>query len=128
MYLGLKPWRDEYKTMGLAPYGNPRYCIAQMRRIIRSNPREPLEFENRISLFIQMKLRTMLSGQRFDNIAASVSSILRICSSFGSGQQLESWMCTKLRLGRIFLNVKANKRIIEMPEVEDAFFLSGCRS
>ena len=27
IHLGLKPWQDEYKTMGLAPYGQPEKCI-----------------------------------------------------------------------------------------------------
>jgi carbamoyltransferase len=123
VYLGLKPWRDEYKTMGLAPYGNPSYCIRQMRRIIRSNPRQPLEFENRISPFIQMKLRTMLSGQRFDNIAASVQQHLEDLLIFWIRTAIKKLDVHKIACsGGIFLNVKANKRIIEMPEVEDAFF------
>lgn len=123
VYLGLKPWRDEYKTMGLAPYGNPNYCIAQMRRIIRSNPKEPLEFENRISPLAQMKLRTMLSGQRFDNIAASVQQHLEDLLTFWIRTAIRKLDVHKIACsGGIFLNVKANKRITEMPEVEDAFF------
>jgi len=122
VHLGLRPWEDEYKTMGLAPYGNPKPCVSAMRRIIRLNPNAPLEFENRISPFIQSKLQTMLTRQRFDNIAAAAQ------------QHLEDLLVTWLRnatrqfdihrivcSGGVFLNVKANKRIIEMPEVEDFF-------
>ena len=123
VYLGLKPWYDEYKTMGLAPYGNPKRCINEIRRTIRLNPKKPLEFENRISPFIQSKLKTMLSGQRFDNIAAAAQQHLE--------ELLVAWIRTAVAKsdihkvvcsGGIFLNVKANKKIMEMPEVEDAFF------
>ena len=52
VYLGLRPWFDEYKTMGLAPYGNPKYCYSQMRRLIRINQKSALEFKNTISPLI----------------------------------------------------------------------------
>ena len=122
VHLGLKAWQDEYKTMGLAPYGNPKYCMSAMKRIIRLNPNHPLEFENRISPFIYSKLQTMLSRQRFDNIAAAAQEHLE--------DLLVAWVRNAIRkfkvnrvvcAGGIFLNVKANKRILEMPEVEDLF-------
>ena len=36
-YLGFPHYGDEYKVMGLAPYGEPRY-LAQMREIVRLEP------------------------------------------------------------------------------------------
>jgi carbamoyltransferase len=36
-YLGFPHYGDEYKVMGLAPYGEPRY-LAQMRRIVELKP------------------------------------------------------------------------------------------
>ena len=122
VHLGLKPWQDEYKTMGLAPYGNPKACLSAMRRIIRLKPNAPLEFENTISPFIQTKLQTMLSRQRFDNIAAAAQLHLE--------DLLVTWVRNAIRqfdihrvvcAGGVFLNVKGNKKIMEMPEVEDFF-------
>jgi len=122
VYLGLRAWQDEYKTMGLAPYGNPKYCINAMRRIIRINPKKPLEFENKISPFIQSKLQSMLSRQRFDNIAAAAQQHLE--------DLLVAWVKNAIKKlgvrrivcsGGVFLNVKANKRIMEIPEVEEMF-------
>ena len=122
VHLGLKPWQDEYKTMGLAPYGHPEKCISQMRRIIKVNQKNPLEFENTISPFLQPKLQTLLYHQRFDHIAAAAQLHLE--------ELLESWIRASIQkfdthkvacAGGIFLNVKANKRIMEMPEVEDLF-------
>ena len=122
VHLGLKPWQDEYKTMGLAPYGNPKTCLSAMRRIIRLNQNAPLTFENKISPFIQTKLQTMLNRQRFDNIAAAAQQHLE--------DLLVTWVRNAITMfdihrvvcsGGVFLNVKANKRIMEMPEVEDFF-------
>lgn len=122
VYLGLKPWQDEYKTMGLAPYGQPEKCIRQMKRIIRINPKNPLEFENTISPFLQNKLQTLLRRQRFDNVAAAAQQYLE--------EMLETWVKTAIKqlninkvacAGGIFLNVKANKRIREISDVEDLF-------
>jgi carbamoyltransferase len=122
VYLGLKPWQDEYKTMGLAPYGNPKRCISSMRRIIRLNPKMPLEFENRISPFIQSKLNMMLSGQRFDNIAAAAQQHLEDLLVNWIRKAIEKFDVHKIACsGGVFLNVKANKRIIEMDEVEGLF-------
>jgi len=122
VHLGLRAWQDEYKTMGLAPYGNPKPCMPAMKRIIRLNPNSLLEFENRISPFIYSKLQTMLSKQRFDNIAAAAQEYLE--------HLLVVWIRNAIRklkvnrvvcAGGVFLNVKANKKILEMPEVEDLF-------
>lgn len=122
VHLGLKPWQDEYKTMGLAPYGQPEKCIRQMQRIIKVNPKNPLEFKNIISPFLQPKLQTLLYHQRFDHIAAAAQQHLE--------DLLVAWVKTATQqfdthkiacAGGIFLNVKANKKIREMPEVEDIF-------
>ena len=65
----------------------------------------------------------MLARQRFDNIAAAAQEYLE--------ELLTKWVRTAIAktgihkiacAGGIFLNVKANKRIAEMEEVEDAFF------
>ena len=122
-HLGLKPWHDEYKTMGLAPYGKPQRLIEEMRRIIILNPQRPLEFKNTISPFIKTKLRTMLCGKRFDDIAAAAQLHLE--------ELLVSWIRKAIELtgirkiacaGGIFLNIKANKKICEIQEIEEAFF------
>jgi len=129
-YLGMKPWDHEYKTMGLAPYGDPKYCIEHVRKIIRVNPRRPLELQNTLGAYcrhVQPKLKKMLEGQRFDNIAAATQLHFE--------QLITAWIRNAIKKtnlhkiacsGGLFLNVKANKQIIEMPEVGDAFFYPAC--
>jgi carbamoyltransferase len=122
VHLGLKPWEDEYKTMGLAPYGQPERCIRQIRRIIRISPKNSLEFENTISPFLPAKLQTLLYHQRFDHIAAAVQKYLEELLVAWIGTAIHQFDVHKIACaGGIFLNVKANKRIREMPEVEDLF-------
>ncbi len=125
-YLGMKPWEHEFKLMGMAPYGKSEYCIDQIRKIIRINPKKPLEFQNTIGacgVYIQKKLIKMLAGQRFDNISAA-------CQLYFD-ELMEKWVRAAVKktgihdvmfAGGSALNVKANKVIREMSEVDSAFF------
>lgn len=125
-YLGMKRWEHEYKVMGLAPYGRPEYCVREMEKIIRINPSSPLEFQNTIGACgtqVQKKLRKLLAGQRFDNVAAAAQKhfenlVTRWVKNAVEAAGIHSIACS----GGSFLNVKANKLIREMQEVESAFF------
>jgi carbamoyltransferase len=125
-YLGLKPWDHEYKVMGLAPYGKPEYCIDQIRKIIDANSRNPLQFHNRIGAYcqgVQPKLRKLLIGQRFDNIAAATQLWFEeLITAWISHAIEKTGVHNIVCAGGLFLNVKANKKIVEMPQVEDVFF------
>ncbi len=125
-FLGLVPWDHEYKVMGLAPYGKPEYSIDHVKKIIGVNPKNPLEFQNRVRAYcggVQSKLRKLLAGQRFDNIAAATQLWFEELMVGWIRHAVEKTEVHKIVCaGGLFLNVKANKRIVEMPEVEDAFF------
>jgi len=125
-YLGMKPWDHEYKVMGLAPYGKPELCIKKMEKIIRINPKNPLEFKNTFRSYLksmQPKLYKLLKYERFDNIAAA-------CQAYYE-ELFTTWVKNAIKktdihlvafAGGNILNVKANKRVLEMEEVDDAFF------
>jgi carbamoyltransferase len=129
-YLGMKRWEHEYKVMGLAPYGRADYCLDPVRSIIRINPRRPLEFQNtsgRCGTRVQNVLRRKLAGQRFDNIAAACQQhfediMVQWVRNAVAATGLHQVACA----GGLFLNVKANKRLRELPEVEDIFFYPAC--
>jgi len=125
-FLGLKPWDHEYKVMGLAPYGKPKYSLDHVQKIIGLNPRNPLEFQNKIRAYcggVQSKLRKLLAGQRFDNIAAATQLWFEELMANWIQYAVEKMGIRKIACaGGLFLNVKANKRIMEMPQVEEAFF------
>lgn len=124
-YLGLKRWEHEYKVMGLAPYGRPEYCLDEMRRIVRVNPKRPLEFQNTIGAcggFVQKRLENLLRGQRFDNIAAACQRHFEdILVEWVGNAVFETGVRRLACAGGMFLNVKANKLLRESDLIDDLF-------
>lgn len=125
-YLGLKRWDHEYKVMGMAPYGIAEDCIDEIGKIVRVNPKMPLEFENTIGayvIYVQKKLRRMLAEKRFDNISAATQQHFEEILAQWVKNAIEETGLNKICCaGGAFLNVKANKVLREMEEVEDIFF------
>lgn len=125
-YLGMKRWEHEYKLMGLAPYGRVDQVVDRLREVIRINPKKPLEFENISGYYLkkmQIFYTKVLAGQRFDNIAASTQKLFE--------ELVIQWIINAIKETKIhklvcaggsFLNVKLNKLIRELGEVEDIFF------
>ncbi|MDD5415755.1 MAG: carbamoyltransferase C-terminal domain-containing protein [Candidatus Daviesbacteria bacterium] len=125
-YLGMKRWEHEYKIMGLAPYGKPDKVLDVLRKGIRINPQQPLEFEN-ISGYYLKKMQTFyqkaLTGYRFDNIAAATQKlfedlVVQWVKNAIKQTKLNKIVCA----GGSFLNVKLNKLIRELNEVDEVFF------
>ena len=129
-YLGMKRWEHEYKVMGMAPYGKAEYCINEMRRIIRINPKKPLEFENTIGAYttnVQKKLVKNLKGNRFDNISAACQQHFESLVTQWIKNAIKQTGLNKIACsGGMFLNVRANKLIREIDNVDDVFFHPVC--
>lgn len=125
-YLGMKRWEHEYKVMGLAPYGKPDGIIEELRKIVRINPQKPLEFENISGHYLkkmQPVYRKILKGKRFDNIACATQKLFEeLVVQWVKNTIKETKIHKIVCAGGSFLNVKTNKLIRELPEVEDVFF------
>lgn len=125
-FLGMKRWEHEYKIMGLAPYGKHDEIIDILRKVVRINPKKPLEFENISGYYLkkmQIFYQKALAGYRFDNIAAATQKlfeelVLEWVKNCIKETKIHKVVCA----GGSFLNVKLNKLIRELDEVEDAFF------
>lgn len=125
-YLGMKRWEHEYKVMGLAPYGKPDGIIEKLRKVVRINPDNPLEFENISGHYLkrmQHVYSRILKRERFDNIASATQKLFEeLVVKWVKNAIKETKIHKVVCAGGSFLNVKANKLIRELAEVEDVFF------
>jgi len=126
--LGMSPLEHEYKVMGLAPYGNGS-DIARMFL-------ELFEFQGLVwkrkkgvpSMYGSREFfAKMLAGKRFDAMAAGAQMFIE--------GMLTEWIRRAVRetgirniacSGGVFMNVKANLAILEMPEVERMYVFPSC--
>ena len=125
-YLGMKEGDHEYKVMGLAPYGKSEYCYDKIKQIIDIDESNPLKFKNKMDTFkplFQLKLHNLLAGQRFDNIAAATQEWFENLVTRWIKNAIKQTGIRKIACsGGSFLNVKANQKILSLPEVDDVFF------
>lgn len=125
-YLGMKKWEHEYKVMGLAPYGKDDGLIDEFKKVVIINPKKPLEFQNIFGAYlyeITGKLSKVLSGRRFDNIAWATQKYFEDLVLQWVKNAIEyTGIHNVVTSGGAFLNVKANKLIRELPQVNNCFF------
>lgn len=131
--LGLVPNDHEYKLMGLAPYApatGAARVYEELRRLFefRSDglawTRTPGVPHIYHALHHVMRLTTF---QRFDCVAAGVQRLVE--------EMLTKWVSSAIREtgvrkvalgGGVFMNVKANKLILELDSVEGLFVFPSC--
>jgi carbamoyltransferase len=134
-YLGMLPLEHEYKVMGLAPYvgdaAKAREQAAQFAELFEFDPRNPLVWRRRAGVpplnaaYDLMCAR--LYRHRFDLVAAGLQQFLE--------GMLTEWVRRCVRetgirrvacSGGVFMNVKANREILALPEVEELFVFPSC--
>jgi carbamoyltransferase len=133
-YLGMAPLEHEYKVMGLAPYVSPgsrmESAAADFSSLFEFTP-EGLSWKRRKgvpSMYAASGfLKKLLAGKRFDTIAAGVQKFIE--------DMLVQWVSNAVRetgirkvacAGGVFMNVKANLALLEIPEVEDLYVFPSC--
>lgn len=125
-YLGMNWAFDAYKVMGLAPYGKTTLSIDKIKHIIDIDTTNPLKFRNKMNAFLyamQPKLRELLKEDRFDNIAAATQSCFETLITKWVSSAVEKTGIRKIACGGgNFLNVKANRKILSLDNVDDIFF------
>lgn len=133
-WLGMVPLEHEYKVMGLAPYvgsDNRAVRIASGFAGWFEFSRDGLSWGRRPgvpSLYSAYEwMAGQLAGQRFDLVAAGVQSFLE--------QWLVRWVRNAIRetgiprvacAGGVFMNVKANLAVLEIPELEEMYVFPSC--
>ncbi len=130
-FLGMKILEHEYKVMGLAPYAKDHFRELYARAfdpVIHASGDGPLSFSARIDTtrFFEYLSRTVI-GERFDTIAACVQHLIE--------ERIVAWIRCAVRQtgisriytgGGLFMNVKMNMKIQQMPEVGWACFMPSC--
>ena len=121
-HLGLKPYEHEYKVMGMAPYGQAEYCIDPIRSAFSV---EGLKFRNHTGRFgpgIYKYYHKTLYQQRFDNVSAACQLAFEEMMVQWTRNAVAATGVRKVAAaGGAFLNVKSNKLIRYMPEVESLY-------
>ncbi|MFG1294694.1 MULTISPECIES: carbamoyltransferase C-terminal domain-containing protein [Xanthobacter] len=132
--LGMVPLEHEYKIMGMAPYaamsGSRRIAdrlhtlfrwVDERTPVWRRAPGVPH------TLHIQPVLEKLFFEQRFDNIMGGVQLFTEeILCEFVRRAIAETGIRRLCLSGGVFMNVKANKRIMEMEEVDSLFIFPSC--
>ncbi len=133
-YLGMAPLEHEYKVMGLAPYvssGARAEAAAREFSDLFEFASSGLSWSRRSGVPSMYSaygfLQTLLAGKRFDTIAAGIQKFIE--------DMLAHWVSHAVRetgihkiacAGGVFMNVKANLAVLELPEVEDLYVFPSC--
>jgi carbamoyltransferase len=132
--LGMVPLEHEYKVMGLAPYGQ-----RIKESVSLANELETLFVFDRKYPFVWTRngcppmqnalefLANFFRLKRFDLIASGVQIFLeRFLVKWVRNCILETGIKKVALSGGVFMNVKANQKILEIPEVEELFIFPSC--
>lgn len=132
---GMVPMEHEYKLMGLAPYAEnsteAKSIAGLFEQLIEFDPKNPMRWRRRngcppMQLAAEY-LEGVLRRKRFDHVAGGVQLFLE--------NFLVEWVKSCIRetgihkvalSGGVFMNVKANQKILELPEVEELFVFPSC--
>jgi len=131
--LGMAPLEHEYKVMGLAPYVSGPRAEAAARDFSSLFAFAPggLSWKRRAgvpSMYAAYGfLKQLLAGKRFDTIAAGAQKFIEdILVRWVSNAVRETGIHKVACAGGVFMNVKANLALLEIPEVEDLYVFPSC--
>lgn len=132
--MGMVPLEHEYKLMGMAPYANEdhaRPLYRQLRALMEFDKKNPMVWRRTgdcpETYFSYNYLSKLLELKRFDTICAGLQLFTEDMLATWARNCVEKTGIRKLALsGGVFMNVKANKVIMELPEVESLFVFPSC--
>ncbi|MBF8273558.1 MAG: carbamoyl transferase [Magnetococcales bacterium] len=127
LLLGMKQFEHAFKTMGLAPYGNPKYGAAAYDVFAETLQVDGLGFSYRVKPrdhFFHFKDK--LEGMRFDGIAWGVQKRTEELLSQWVGNGVRETGCGHVVMtGGVAMNIKANKVVWERSDVESLYVPPG---
>ena len=135
LLMGMIPLEHEYKIMGLSPYsGNSKdveRVYKKFSNFFKMNGRNPLRWQRTNGVppmpYILGYLQKEMEYERFDWIAAGIQRCTEEVLSKWIQNCIQETGIRRLALsGGVFMNVKANKLIMELPEMEEMFIFPSC--
>jgi carbamoyltransferase len=132
---GMVPMEHEYKLMGLAPYAErAQETLAisnEIEKLFAFDQKNPLEWTRTNGCpplaFGAEYLSALLKRRRFDHIAGGVQLFVeRFLVQWVKRSIAETGVHKVALSGGVFMNVKANQKILELPEVEELFIFPSC--
>lgn len=132
-YLGMQPIEHEYKLMGMAPYAEQapqaRSIADALRKLFVFNedgltyrPKDQNHPQNLAGF-----LKTLFAYQRFDHIAAGMQIFTEEFVAEWTDRLMKKLAVRKIALsGGLFMNVKLNKKIMELDQVDDVYVFPSC--
>lgn len=122
--MGFVPLEHEYKLMGMAPYASEKYAqgAADEFRALIGVDRDTLQLRRRTwepTFAYPRRLRALITGMRFDNVCAGLQVLCEeVVVELARAAIAKTGIGKLVVAGGVFMNVKANKRLMELPEVE----------
>ena len=130
VFLGLKPLEHEYKVMGLAPYAKEEYVKKVYEKYFKDVIwiKDNLEFEAKIPTNrFELYLKENVCMQRFDNIAGAVQKLTEELVTKWIDLAMDRFNVDRVYTGGgVFMNVKLNKKIMELDRVKKPYFMPSC--
>ena len=118
-HLGLRPYEHEYKVMGMAPYGQAEHSIAAIRGAFTVDGLKFRNLTGKYATGLCGYFHSKLYQHRFDNICAATQlAFEEMMVEWVRNAVRATGVCKVVAAGGAFLNVKANKLIRELPEVD----------
>ncbi|MBI2474091.1 MAG: carbamoyltransferase [Candidatus Taylorbacteria bacterium] len=127
LLLGMRPNEHEYKIMGLAPYAKPHEKKGPYDIFKESLSVDGLRFKSNPAVKDHFKyFADRLKVYRFDGIAGGLQDFAENLITTWVRNAVKKTGIGDIALsGGLFLNIKINKAIMEMPEVKSLFVPPG---
>lgn len=130
IHMGMKPMEHEYKVMGLAPYASS-YDVEKVAKKISgliTLDAGDLSFKAKFDAHLFGKFfKENLYGTRFDHFSGAIQKITEDLLTTWVKESIKKTGIRRVALGGgVFMNVKANQKILEIPEVDELFIMPSC--
>jgi carbamoyltransferase len=130
--LGMKPIEHEYKVMGLAPYADQdgvERSFNVLSSLLRVDSKS-LEFRRKSKLstnYCYPYLKRNLENHRFDWIAGAAQRLVEELTTEWVLAGVRRFGIKRIALGGgVFMNVKLNMKIAQLPEIDELFISPSC--